>query len=121
MSAAPNSETPRAVVDEEPSEFQLVVSETADQTEIVLTGDLDTWTSPRLRARLTQLIADGHTSLVIDLAGVAFMDSSGLGTLIAVLKRVRQVGGEMALRSPTPPVLRALEIRGLTGVLPIRQ
>ena len=68
----------------------------------------------------TAALRDLTTRLVIDLAELDFVDSTGLGTLVSVVQRVRHVGGEMTLRSPTPATRSVIEMTGLARVLPIR-
>jgi anti-sigma B factor antagonist len=97
----------------------MTVSKEGDQTVLALAGDLDVYTATHLRERLVDLIADARPDLVIDLAELAFVDSTGLGTLVDGMKRVRQAGGSMALRSPTPAVQRVIDITGLSRVLPL--
>jgi anti-sigma B factor antagonist len=106
--------------DEATPALQMAVSFDEDEAVVSVAGDVDVWSSPRLRARLDGLVDEGNLSLVIDLAGVRFMDSTGLGTLVGTLKHIRQAGGDMTLRSPTPGVMRVIEITGLTKVLSIR-
>ena len=48
-------------------------------------GDVDAHTAPELRAHLLELLRSGDRHLVVDLDGVEFMDSSGLGVLVAVV------------------------------------
>ena len=55
----------------------------------------------------------------MDLAHLDFIDSTGLAVLVAGLKRLREHGGDMALRSPKPSILRVFEITGLTQVFAI--
>ena len=52
--------------------------------------------------------------LTVDLRRVPFMDSIGIGTLVAVNNKAREVGGAMEVRSPSPFVHRLLQITGLT-------
>jgi anti-anti-sigma factor len=101
-------------------EFQMAVSDEGGETVLSVVGDLDLSSSTRFRERLIGLVAEGKHNLVVDLAGVGFMDSSGLGTLVSGLKRARQAGGDVVLRAPTPAVLRLIELTGLTRVLSIR-
>jgi anti-sigma B factor antagonist len=96
-----------------------VTKEGAD-TVVALSGDLDLYTAARLRESLIDLISGAKTKLVIDLADLDFADSTGLGTLVGVVQRVRRVGGEMALRSPTAAIRRVIGITGLGRVLPIQ-
>lgn len=48
-----------------------------------------------LRETINSQIEKGHNRLVLDLAGVRYMDSAGIGEVVAALKRVRQNGGDM--------------------------
>lgn len=63
----------------------------------------------------------GNHRLAIDLAGMEFMDSSGLGVLIAALKRLKENDGELALLSPRDQMRRILNLTGLDKILTIRQ
>lgn len=102
-----------------PGELQVVVSGSEPAYEIELLGELDMSTAPRLREELLRLVSDGATSVTVDLSELGFVDSTGLSVLITGLKRLREKGGDMALRSPTPSTRRVLEITGLTEVFPI--
>ena len=52
-------------------------------------GEIDVYTAPKLRDRITELVADGVYHLVIDMEAVEFLDSTGLGVLVGGLKKVR--------------------------------
>lgn len=54
-----------------------------------------------------------HGTLVLDLADVEFMDDSGLGFLVATIKRLGESDGSLVLRNVRPQILRTLEITGL--------
>ena len=99
----------------------MMVSKVGRDTIVALAGELDLHTASKLRELLTDLIHDVRPSLVIDLADLNFIDSTGLGTFVAALQRVRQAGGTMILRSPTASTRRAIEIAGLDRILPIRE
>jgi anti-sigma B factor antagonist len=102
-----------------PGDLQVLVSGDQPEYEIQLFGELDMSTAPALREELVELIAAGATMVTVDLSELAFVDSTGLSVLITGLKRLRQQGGDMALRSPTPGTRRVLEITGLTEVFPV--
>lgn len=87
--------------------------------EVRLLGELDMSTAPQLRDELVRLTSDGATQVTVDLSELAFVDSTGLSVLITGLKRLRQQGGDMALRSPSPGTRRVLEITGLTEVFSV--
>ena len=101
------------------SELAMTVTKEGRDTVLALAGDLDVYTATRLRERLVDLIGNTRINLVVDLAELVFVDSTGLGTLVDGMTRVRRAGGTMALRSPTPAVRRVLNITGLGRVLPV--
>jgi anti-sigma B factor antagonist len=82
--------------------------ETAEDGAIVVSGDVDIAGGPILEAALLQRGNDDR--LVIDLAGVSFMDSSGLRNLLAASRRAKQRGSDLVLRNVGPVVWRLLEI-----------
>lgn len=102
-----------------PGELQVLVSGDEPEYQFQLLGELDMSTAPQLREELLRVVADGAKMVTVDLSELAFIDSTGLSVLITGLKRLRQQGGEMALRSPTPGTRRVLEITGLTEVFSI--
>lgn len=102
-----------------PGELSVTVSGGEPEYEVRLLGELDMSTAPQLREELLRVIAGGARMVTVDLSELAFVDSTGLSVLITGLKRLRQQGGEMALRSPNPGTRRVLEITGLTEVFPI--
>ncbi|MDP8959310.1 MAG: STAS domain-containing protein [Actinomycetota bacterium] len=82
-------------------------------------GEVDLATAPQLRESVLDLIDDGSHQIVVDLRGVDFMDSSGLGVLMTALKRLREYNGDLALVCREGPVLKVLSITGLDRVFPI--
>ena len=89
------------------------------QAIVSLAGELDLATAPSFADALAHVDAKGVDCLVIDMAGLEFIDSSGLHRLVVALKRQRERGGEMVLRSPRPSTLRVLEMVGLTQLFTI--
>jgi anti-sigma B factor antagonist len=82
-------------------------------------GEVDLYTSPQLRDKVTEMIEQGQGRIIIDLTDVGFMDSSGLGVLVTALKRVRERDGSLALVCPEGSVHKVLTITGLDRVFPI--
>lgn len=91
-----------------------------DQVTVFLSGELDLCTAPSFAEALVSADADRANCLVIDLAGLRFIDSSGLRELVVALKRRRGRGGEIVLRSPGPSTLRVLDMVGLSQLFTIR-
>lgn len=78
---------------------------------------LDLRSAPQLRAAVTDAVESGSTLVVVDLSGVDFMDSSGLGALIAGLKTARQASGDLRICGPTEQVTMVLELTQMDRVL----
>lgn len=68
-----------------------------ERAVLSLAGRLDATSAPAFKARLQQLIQDGHIQLIINLGGISFIDSSGLAALVSALKRTREVRGALKL------------------------
>jgi anti-sigma B factor antagonist len=84
---------------------------------LVVTGDLDLEGRGVLEAAVAE--HDPASGLTIDLAGVEFVDSSGLRALLWATRRAADAGGDLVLRSPTPQLRRVLEITGTMSLFVI--
>lgn len=93
--------------------------ESGDRTVIEVKGEIDVYTAPVLREELTSLIDSEHTTIVVDLTQVSFMDSTGLGVLVGALKKVRTIGGDLALVIDQEKILKVFRITALTQVFTI--
>jgi anti-sigma B factor antagonist len=101
-------------------EFQTRVERCGTTAVVHVRGELDLYAAPRLHDELLDVLGQAHDALIVDLAEVSFIDSSGLGILVASLKRAQNVGTVLWLRSPERQVMRALEITHLSSVFPIK-
>lgn len=88
-------------------------------TVVRVQGEVDVYTAPRLRETLLELVNEGKRQIVIDLGGVEFLDSTGLGVLVGGLKRVRSHEGDLRLVCTQNRILKVFEITGLTTVFSI--
>ena len=100
-------------------ELGLAEREHDDWTVLTVSGEIDIATAPSLRERLHSLLADGRHKLIIDLDDVGFLDSTGLGVLVGVLKRVRTQGGELRLICTQPRIAKVFEITRLDSAFAI--
>jgi len=86
-------------------------------TVVMPSGRLDVAGAPTLKAAIGDVIKDdGPPRLVIDLEGVSFVDSTGLGSVIAALKLVRGSKGDLRLAAPNQQVRVVLELTTLDRV-----
>ncbi len=87
---------------------------------VAVEGEIDAYTAPQLRERLNELLEQRRYEILVDLEGVEFMDSTGLGILVGAHKRAKEHDGTVALVSTRPALLRVFSITGLDKVFPIR-
>jgi anti-anti-sigma factor len=88
-------------------------------TVIAVEGEIHVSTAPEFSGVLAAAIEAGRTSLVLDLSGVMFIDSTGLSVLLNALRRVTRAGGGMAVVCQNPTVLRLFEITRLDSTFAI--
>ncbi len=84
---------------------------------VVLNGRLDLLSAASFKESIQRAVADGWTRLVIDLEGVVFVDSSGLGALIGGLKAARVAGGDLRIARPADQPKYILQVSTLDRVL----
>jgi anti-anti-sigma factor len=98
--------------------MQIDLSRESERVSIVAPrGRLDLSSAPTFREQVRQLVDSGSARLVVDLGDVTFVDSSGLGSIIAGLKAARQAGGDLRIARPNQQVLLVLDLTSLDRVL----
>jgi len=101
-------------------EAQVERRDGGDVPVVAVHGELDFEGSPNLRLALIEAIDENPGGrVVVDLEGVDFIDSAGLGVLVGGLKRARSTAGELVLVATGRSVVRVLELTGLTRVFEI--
>lgn len=96
-----------------------VVERTERAVTARLSGDLDIVTSEEIKRELRQLVDVGHVALELDVSDVGFVDSSGLGVLVAVHRHAEAAGGRFVVRSVPPQLMRLFEITRLGDLLTV--
>ena len=100
-------------------ELSLSTRTVAGHRVLEVGGEIDVYTAPQLRERLIALVEWGDRRVVVDLAKVDFLDSTGLGVLVGGLKRLRSHDGDLLLVCTQSRILKVFEITGLTKVFSI--
>ena len=100
-------------------ELGLDVTERNGYAVLAVFGEVDVYTAPHFRERLIELVSEGKHRIVVDLEGVDFLASTGLGVLVGGLKRVRAHDGSLDLVCTQERILKIFRITGLTKVFPI--
>ena len=97
-------------------ELSLSTRTVAGRRVLEIGGEIDVYTAPQLRERLIALVEAGDRQVIVDLARVEFLDSTGLGVLVGALKRLRGVEGELTLVCAQERLLKIFRITGLDRV-----
>jgi anti-sigma B factor antagonist len=100
-------------------ELRTDISSSDGWTVVSLHGELDVASAPSLRERLIDLVSRGSTNLILDLEGLDFLDSTGLGVIISALKRARTNGGDLRLVCTQSRIRRLFEITALDQAFPL--
>ncbi len=94
---------------------ELSVSGHGGYAVLALCGELDLADAPVVASRLIAAVAAFGPSIIVDLAGLEFIDCCALGVLVRVLKWTRESGGDMYLVGPQLRVRRVVEVTGMIG------
>lgn len=87
-----------------------------------LSGEIDHHNAKFAREELDKIIENDHPSkLRLELSGVTFCDSSGLGLVMGRMKKCNSVGGELIIKNPSNAAMRILEIAGMDKILKIER
>jgi anti-sigma B factor antagonist len=102
-----------------PAAFEICRQELDRHTSLVtVEGELDLSTAPRLKWTLIDSLQTGLSRLIVDLSRVAFMDSTALGVLVGV-KRKLEEGERLAIVCPRRDLLKIFEFAGMDGAFAI--
>jgi anti-sigma B factor antagonist len=86
---------------------------------ITLSGELDAYDAPALRESFQGLLQNEPRVIVLDLSAVTFLDSTVLGAIVGLLRRLREGGGELRTVLPETTARRIFEITGLVAALDV--
>jgi anti-sigma B factor antagonist len=98
-------------------EFVIEDRRLAEDTHVVaVTGEIDLFTAPEFKQRMSRPIDDGVQRLIIDLSNTTFIDSSSLGVLIGAHRRLKQRNGSLVVVCDNDTIVKTFKITGLDGV-----
>jgi anti-sigma B factor antagonist len=103
----------------ERAELSITVERGPDEVVFRLAGEVDMFTVTRLSAMVNDMLAEPPSRIVLDMAGVTFCDSQGLGTLVVLSRKANHVQAILVLRNVGDFLLRVLDITGLRNALMI--
>ncbi len=88
-------------------------TDNGDETTLSIEGTLDAATAPDLRAVIDQIVEEGRRNITLDLSTLRLIDSSGVGVIVSLFKRVRANGGQVrivGLRDQPRAIFRLLRL-----------
>ena len=102
----------------DPGDFSLHTTVRDGTLEMILGGELDMGAAFKLESSFdAHVTAEAARSVVFDLADVTFIDSAGIGSLLSMHERARQLGIEASVSRVSEPVQRVLDVAGLSDAL----
>jgi len=103
-----------------PPEFALTEDALdADRHVVAVRGEIDLFTAPELKQKLTDAIEAGKSRIVVDLTETSFLDSTALGVLIGAVKRLRSREGALVIVNTDQNIAKTFEITGLDQIFTI--
>ena len=91
----------------------------ADTHVVSVAGEIDLFTAPEFKQRVSAPIDEGRTHVVVDLTETTFIDSSSLGVLIGAHRRLRRLEGKLVIVCSNDAIAKTFRITGLDGVFTI--
>ncbi len=97
--------------------MKITTQQAGENLEVKVSGRLDGYWTDHLRSNLEELIRGGAHRVVLDLGGVDYISSSGIGLLMLMHKQLLGIDGALIIANVTDPVKRIVEVCGLTQIL----
>lgn len=98
-------------------EFSITTEEVKGMWVVHLAGEVDLHTGPDFRTAVMEGIDGGYKQVVVDFSNASFIDSTALGILVMVVKRLKPYGGELHVVVSTPDIRKIFEITALDQIL----
>ena len=98
-------------------DFEIVDRKVDDDTHVIaVSGEIDLFTAPEFKQRMSAPIDEGRSNLIVDLSQTTFIDSSSLGVLIGAHRRLKSRRGRLVVACATDSILKTFRITGLDSV-----
>ena len=101
--------------------IRYLFSERADRWEVKIMGEVDIHSSQEVKEKLTGILNEKEKSMIINGEEMDYIDSTGLGMLIGIVKRLKENNLDLTLVKLQPSVLKLFQITGLDKVIELRE
>lgn len=92
-----------------------------DLWDVKIMGEVDIYTSDKMKEALNQMIEEKKSEIQIDCRELSYIDSSGLGVLIGILKKLKEEEKNLVVMNARSNILKLLSITGLDKVFIVRE
>ncbi|MEH7123296.1 anti-sigma factor antagonist [Bacillus sp. JJ1532] len=99
--------------------MSLKIHEQGNQMNVIVQGEIDAFTAPKLRERLFPLSEKEGIEMIINLSNVSYLDSTGLGVFVGVFKNIRSNQGKLRIVGLSQRLLRLFKMTGLANIIDI--
>ncbi|MFD2217017.1 anti-sigma factor antagonist [Metabacillus endolithicus] len=99
--------------------LKVEINKLGEQAIVSVAGEIDAYTAPKLREAIIPLAEEPNPNITINLKNVSYMDSTGLGVFVGLLKSVRKNGGQLNLVELSDRLERLFSITGLSDIIDI--
>jgi len=99
--------------------FDSQQSGSANTTIIKISGDIDAYHSPKLKEKMEETVKGGFKTIILEFSEVPYIDSAGLGTLVSVLREIRNYQKELKLVGLRKNIKRIFEMTRLDNIFNI--
>lgn len=97
-------------------------SDSGDELTVRISGEIDHHSAVRVRGEIDERIMRLRPKrTVMELSGIEFMDSSGLGLIMGRYQKMRAIGGDLCVRDPNERVVRIFKLAGLERIIKIEE
>ncbi|MBD2868026.1 STAS domain-containing protein [Paenibacillus arenilitoris] len=97
--------------------FQIVAEETTEAVILDVSGDFDLAVVPQMRSALEPVMHRTDKALILQLGGLTYIDSTGIGVIVSVLKLRDELKAPFYVRDIPPAIMRLFELTGISGYL----
>ncbi|GAA1844917.1 STAS domain-containing protein [Asanoa iriomotensis] len=101
-------------------ELSIAVRRTPEEVVLSLVGEIDMLTGNRLVNAITEVLTEPTPRIILDLGGVTFCDSTGLGTLVVLSRKARDAQSVLILTNVGDFLMRVLDITGVRSALMVK-
>jgi len=92
-----------------------------DLWDVKITGEVDIYTSDKMKETLNEMVEEKKSEIQIDCKELSYIDSSGLGVLIGILKKLKEEDKDLVVLNARSNILKLLSITGLDKVFIVRE